>query len=149
MGAAGQGRILGMRPFDFVVAILTVGLLAVFVIASRQAAGGSSRAQAVAVMAGGLLALAAAIGTFFAFVIAGIKCDDTCDQSLEGGHVPWSEDPGAWHWWGQFALALTALVVAVVAWRQTARERHRRAIPCALAAAALLAGWAAFVRAGT
>lgn len=88
-----------------------------------------------------VLVACAILCVLFALVLAGMTCDEGCDKTLDEGPPPWTEDPHAWQWWGQFALTAAAFGPAVLALRAVRSGHGSAGLRWGSVSAAVLAAW--------
>jgi hypothetical protein len=101
-----------------------------------------------AAVAGGVEALLFAAGTgfsvLFAFLLVGLKCDESCDENLspEVQRGTWWHTLDAWQWNAQLALAVGAFLTTVAAFVLVTRKRYRAALAVVGIGLALFCSWA-------
>ena len=126
-----------------------MGLLALvaFVALSEAARRGDDISRAGALIEAFVLLLLAGFGVLAALVLAGMKCDESCDENLspEVRSGDWWHTLDAWQWWGQLLVAILGFAAIVAAFVWTTRGGHRRASASMGVAAASFGAWAAFL----
>jgi H+/Cl- antiporter ClcA len=106
-------------------AVLAAALAAVVIFwrFSERATHGEKKARWMAAAIAFLLSAGALLLLLLSLLFAGLRCDESCDES----QGDWQNSVHGWQWDAQWVIALAATAAVVVSLVLTLQRRHRAA----------------------